>query len=832
MTSVDELAGAAPTAILRKRLIEDAEEILVLTYTCDLSFFERVCLPEARSVRARTTVLFDAAHLTAAPTEPGFADYLALPVECKDGGAFHPKLLVIASEQDAIVAIGSGNATASGWHHNAEIWTLMRADGPTVPRCFHDLADWLRRLPAVVWMEELATERLARVAELLTARPAEESDNEPVLVTSDRRPIIDQLAVPADAVTELAVSAPFFDPRAAALARLVELFDPPTLKLLLTNDVQCDRDKLAAVTASLPGSAAMRVQDDRYYHAKIVEWSTCGDRWALTGSANCSQAGLTLSMPNRGNCELGLVSRIATTVVGSVPSVDINLLDDDHLWVRHPDPERESGEPLRVLGVRIRAGRVTVTLLGPQDARPSEVTVAGLRLDHESSNGRLHVYSAEADADWVNAMAESATTTVVTDDGSELRDALVTDVDAALTRISRPSPLEHTPFHTLIGDPVLTAALVEALTDLAAVRPDSSAGPRSGAKRRRRAEERITTAVGAALLRFALGLSFTTVTTSVDIAEVEGDDTEQPAVGESGMTTPAPTSKPAATQSAVDALTDSQRGVLRAMMWRLLDESVDWPVPAKLAAGRVVLLIAASGLWTDAEDWADAACTATTNVFWTDEDPVFGPEQAAFCVVGLVATRRGLDSCDKPPHELLAHFDELRQAFTAFPDFIDTARDDILQRYVTGLDGPIFGVLFDRTDFAEEIAWILGRSPLQEAVDAIEGASLGTDLIVRLAATKDPGKTAIRLLDTLRRFPDVHVVTYTATEVHGWWNGSRLLLVKRQAAVWRAEVWHRLPLGIAMYAQGETRLRPADRRWTTESPELAYAELTQSDAQP
>lgn len=59
-------------------------------------------------MRARATVLFDADRLTAGPGRTGPADYLAVPVVCQGGGAFHPKLLVIASESDAAVAIGSG----------------------------------------------------------------------------------------------------------------------------------------------------------------------------------------------------------------------------------------------------------------------------------------------------------------------------------------------------------------------------------------------------------------------------------------------------------------------------------------------------------------------------------------------------------------------------------------------------------------------------------------------------------------------------------------------------------------------------------------------------
>ena len=142
-----ELEGAAPPALLRARVVEDAHEILVCTYTADLRFFEATCLPEARSVRARVTVVHDDA-VSVTPAEElrhAGTTYADVPVRCRSGGAFHPKLLLIAGEDRAVAAIGSGNATSAGWHHNAELWTVLGADADDWPDTFADLADWLRQ---------------------------------------------------------------------------------------------------------------------------------------------------------------------------------------------------------------------------------------------------------------------------------------------------------------------------------------------------------------------------------------------------------------------------------------------------------------------------------------------------------------------------------------------------------------------------------------------------------------------------------------------------------------------------------------------------------------
>ncbi|MFI5960150.1 hypothetical protein [Cryptosporangium sp. NPDC051539] len=139
----EELTGAGPPSLLRARTPAIVREALVLTYTCDLSFVEEVYVRAARAGGAVTSVFYDAQRITS-PSE-GPVDFLPVPVVCRRGGAFHPKLLVLAGDDDTVVAIGSGNATPSGWHYNAELWTFVRGTGATVPALFHGLGRWLRR---------------------------------------------------------------------------------------------------------------------------------------------------------------------------------------------------------------------------------------------------------------------------------------------------------------------------------------------------------------------------------------------------------------------------------------------------------------------------------------------------------------------------------------------------------------------------------------------------------------------------------------------------------------------------------------------------------------
>src|SRR5207253_1372583 len=139
----------------------------------------------------------------------------------RSGGAFHPKLFVIAGDDFATVAIGSGNATVSGWHDNAELWTVLRGDSTGAPGTFVALAAWLRGLPARVRFSGAVDNALERSAELLGRLPATEPG--PLLLTSLDEPILDQLPLPG-AVNELVVASPFYDRRGDALRKLLERF--------------------------------------------------------------------------------------------------------------------------------------------------------------------------------------------------------------------------------------------------------------------------------------------------------------------------------------------------------------------------------------------------------------------------------------------------------------------------------------------------------------------------------------------------------------------------------------------------------------------------------
>ncbi|MEW2479872.1 hypothetical protein AB0876_09780 [Mycobacterium sp. NPDC049093] len=291
------------------------EEALLLSYTADFGFLDTVAVPLLRSIGARVTAVGDVNMASFDPRTAPRAGQGFNPAYAHCPGAFHPKLLVLASNTNTRIAIGSGNSTMAGWSYNHELWTVASGSPAASPALSAQLADWLDLLPAAVRFSAGVEDRLHNIAALLRSAHASSgrSDNEPTLVSSLEVPIIDQL--PYGPVDELCLFAPFFDADGAALARLIERFQPASVTVTVQPTMgSFDGTALLAVLGGVEARALLD-NDPRYRHGKLIEWSRGERRWALTGSANISRSALLRAQIDGGNCELGIVTEISTSLM-------------------------------------------------------------------------------------------------------------------------------------------------------------------------------------------------------------------------------------------------------------------------------------------------------------------------------------------------------------------------------------------------------------------------------------------------------------------------------------------------------------------------------------
>ncbi|MFC1436955.1 hypothetical protein ABUW04_01675 [Streptacidiphilus sp. N1-10] len=313
-------------------------EFLLLGFTVDLPFLERVAIPLARSRGSRVCIVGDAAHGLYDPVDVRMAGrgYLHGLASCH--GAFHPKVALLLGERTCTVAVGSGNPTLSGWGGNDELWTVVEARDGTSHAVMADLADWLGELSALasvpgnpgkrrsVDLAPWTAAHLAEVADLLTERHISAppgSDPDTRLLHNLREGFVDQL--PREAVDELHLYAPFIDPAGRALRALVERLRPSSVTLAV--QPRWTSYDAETVKSALAGCEDVRIRlldEHRMRHGKLVQWSR-GGRWhSLVGSPNLTRAALCASTVGDGNCELAVLAESDESLLpaeGTVTSV-------------------------------------------------------------------------------------------------------------------------------------------------------------------------------------------------------------------------------------------------------------------------------------------------------------------------------------------------------------------------------------------------------------------------------------------------------------------------------------------------------------------------------
>ncbi len=293
-----------------------ATDAVVLSFGQDLAFFERAVLGVLSQTKARITLVADAQMVEHDPYSVRRAGTAYLPGLAVHHGAFHPKMMLLVSDESATVCIGSGNLTLSGWQGNDEIWSIHTFDADDRGALASQTAAWLRELsaePGALRLSVGVADRLTQAASKLKEFGTEEQAGDARLISSLARPIIDQL--PKGPVDELVLYAPYHDKGGRAVEALVDRFQPRLVRLAFqARHTSLDGER----TASILGERGIPVAiDDRpFRHGKLIEWSDSqGRRTTLTGSPNLSDVALLRSAVGGGNVELAVLSPVEHTLL-------------------------------------------------------------------------------------------------------------------------------------------------------------------------------------------------------------------------------------------------------------------------------------------------------------------------------------------------------------------------------------------------------------------------------------------------------------------------------------------------------------------------------------
>ncbi|MBK7263684.1 MAG: hypothetical protein IPI03_18220 [Rubrivivax sp.] len=263
---------------------------LFTTFTFSVSHFDAVFLPVLRSVGCQDiSVLVDADQAAAGVEEfhsrAAGRVYRVAPVIPPGGGYFHPKLAYLAAETDDVLAVASGNLTASGQSLQLESFDSVSAR--SVPTIFGELADWMRQLATLVeGTSPQAAQLLAQTAprarqayRLNAAAAAAGPFPPPTLVhtlAGTARDALEAVFIAeADAAEAVTVLSPFHAPDGGPVLRLASAVEARLLAVGLDGG----RKQLTApfeqgrFKPQLPGRfvIADTARNNKRLHAKVFE---------------------------------------------------------------------------------------------------------------------------------------------------------------------------------------------------------------------------------------------------------------------------------------------------------------------------------------------------------------------------------------------------------------------------------------------------------------------------------------------------------------------------------------------------------------------------------
>lgn len=223
-------------------------------------------------------------------------------------GRFHPKSYLAVTGRSAKLLVGSGNLSMSGLDAGREVFTAFVAGTPDGDAAIATWMDWMRRVVNEL-DDTILAERFSDLeARMTLAGPsgAVESSLWHNLDRSLADQFCERVLLELGQVDELIVTAPFFDEAGEALGHLLTRMAPKHVTIYTAATTKVNGTKLAARLAGI--DAVVKVfayVPEAFTHAKLLG-AVAGDRgWLLSGSANLSNAALTLPA-DLGNVELAV----------------------------------------------------------------------------------------------------------------------------------------------------------------------------------------------------------------------------------------------------------------------------------------------------------------------------------------------------------------------------------------------------------------------------------------------------------------------------------------------------------------------------------------------
>tara|TARA_B100000787_G_scaffold161314_1_gene141034 strand:+ start:1461 stop:4067 length:2607 start_codon:yes stop_codon:yes gene_type:complete len=313
----------------------DFHSVVMTTFSFDFHHFESQVLRELKrkgvtnvNLFADTAMLdksigFSTGHLKSLSTS-----YSINSIPCT--GAFHPKITILAGENDVLLLQGSGNITNGGHGKNHELFTVFYAnkeDQIQLP-IIQEAWLYLRRLTNKI--EGISSEKLdwvnsnCNLLNEIKIKPHQfskiDTNFRAALLYNEETSIWQQLKelVPTVSVNNIKIFSPFYDEKGILLRRLSAQYNNCTIDAYLQPNRGIHPFKMEELDEirfisweSTNRAKETTVQYDRKLHSKLFWFDAGEDQYCLIGSPNATIAAFGTETKRGANDEFAVLIKVS-----------------------------------------------------------------------------------------------------------------------------------------------------------------------------------------------------------------------------------------------------------------------------------------------------------------------------------------------------------------------------------------------------------------------------------------------------------------------------------------------------------------------------------------
>lgn len=284
---------------------------LFTTFNFEIGFFEHFILNTLSNNGTRKVSVFaDAKQFSAALEEVSDCSvgkhYVVNPISID--GAFHPKLVLLLSENRAKLLVSSANLTMSGYCSNSEVVNVFTFDESS-PENLKLISHAIHFFEKLDQMSFGLDRDLIQELKNLPYYGKNNSNNDTDLMDNLEASILDQVFQKASQVLSIDVAAPYYDNGLLAVEDLLLRYPDARVKLYVQNE----KSRFPVEKATDPrfrihqfSSLLLDEREKpsyRFYHGKVIRFTTADRSFILYGSANCTSAALCRAFAENGNIE-------------------------------------------------------------------------------------------------------------------------------------------------------------------------------------------------------------------------------------------------------------------------------------------------------------------------------------------------------------------------------------------------------------------------------------------------------------------------------------------------------------------------------------------------